>query len=113
MMAATTGAVTVCITEESSEIVISRATDRFDIVRAATLHGLEAALNRSQSTHILIEGLLDALYDPHLLTREAARALGRLKLRLQSLAECGVEVVILCQERRNDLGTRSHFLQSL
>ena len=113
MMSTATGLVTVCIAGESPEAMIARATDRFEVVRVITWNGFEEALDRSQSTHVLVEGLLDALYDPGIPTRDAARTLGRLKLRLQALAECGVEVVVLCQEPRCDLGTRSHFLSSL
>ena len=113
MIGTTAGLLTVCITEQPTHEVIAEASERFDIVRASTMSTLEAALERSQSPRILIEGLLDTLYDPHMLTREAAHALGRLKLRLEALAESGVEVVVLCEVRRNDLGTRSHFLHSL
>ena len=113
MIGTATGLLTVCITHESSEDVIAQASDRFDIVRASTMNGLEAALERSGSTHILVEGLLETLYDPRVLTREAARALGRVKLRLEALASSGVEVVVVCERRRHDLGTRCHFLNSL
>ena len=113
MTATATGQIIVCITEEPSENVIAQAADRFYILRASTMVGLETALERADAPAILIEGVLDALYDPRMLTRDASRALGRLKMRLEELAEGGVEVVVLCEARRNDLGTRAHFLHSL
>lgn len=113
MTTTTTGLLTVCITEQSTEKVIEQAAERFDVLHASTLNGLEMALDRSQSTRILIEGLLDTLYDLRMPTREASRALGRAKLRLELLAESGVEVVVLCKASKRDRGTRAHFLPSL
>ena len=113
MLNTTTGILTVCITDESTEKVIAGASERFDVVHASTLDSLEMALNRSQSSHILIEGLLDRLYDLRIPTREASRALGRTKLRLESLVESGVDVVVLCKAPKRNLGPRSHFLPSL
>jgi hypothetical protein len=107
------GLLTVCITEQCTEKVIAQASEHFDVVRASTLNSLELVLKHSQSSHILIEGLLDTLYVLRMPTREASRALGRAKVRLERLAESGVDVVVLCKTPRRDLGTRSHFLPSL
>ena len=66
-----------------------------------------------QSRQILVVGLLDRLYDPALLTRDAARALGGIKSRLEHLAVDGFDVTVLCGQQTGELGTRSHFLSSL
>ena len=113
MIGTATGLLTVCITDQPAENVIAQAAEHYHVVRATTMNGLETALDRAESSHLLVEGLLDALYDPRVVTRDAARALGRVKHRLETLADSGVEVVVLCEVRRNDLGTRAHFLNSL
>jgi len=66
-----------------------------------------------QSRQILVVGLLDRLYDPDILTRDAARTLGGIKSKLEHMAEDGFDVTVLCESRAGNLGTRSHFLSSL
>jgi hypothetical protein len=72
-----------------------------------------AAVKKSVPDAIVLANLLDPLYDKSIPTREAAHALGRVKAELESMVESGAQVVILCQRRSEDLGTRSHFLASL
>jgi len=66
-----------------------------------------------QSRQILVVGLLDRLYDPAILTRDAARTLGGIKARLEHLAVDGFDVTVLCEQQSGSLGSRSHFLSSL
>jgi hypothetical protein len=66
-----------------------------------------------QSRQILVVGLLDRLYDPEILTRDAARTLGGIKYKLEQLAKDGFDVTVLCESPTGNLGTRAHFLSSL
>jgi hypothetical protein len=61
----------------------------------------------------ILADLLEPLYDSSVPTRDAARTLGRVKSELESMVESGKRVVLVCRRRREDLGTRSHFLRSL
>jgi hypothetical protein len=63
--------------------------------------------------HIIISDLLESFYDTSMLTREAAQILGKVKAMLQTLAEEGSQIVVLCRRRAEDRGTRSHFIASL
>jgi hypothetical protein len=116
MTAAETGQLTICISAEPIESVIARAAsaaEGYRVLRVSALCGLDGALERSQSGRVLIDGALDALYDSRIPVRDAARALGRLKQRLEALTESGVNIVVLCEARRHDAGPRAHFLHSL
>ena len=66
-----------------------------------------------QARQILVVGVLDRLYDPEILTRDAARTLGGIKFKLEQLAKDGFDVTVLCENPTGDLGTRAHFLSSL
>jgi hypothetical protein len=77
-----------------------------------TLQQLDSAYEQFQTRHILISDPLSIFYDSKVSTRDAARVLGRVKSRLESLAASGAKVVVLCH-RRPDLRTRSHFVLSL
>jgi len=66
-----------------------------------------------QARQILVVGVLDRLYDPEILTRDAARTLGGIKFRLEQLARDGFDVTVLCGKQTGNLGTRAHFLPSL
>jgi hypothetical protein len=77
------------------------------------LHHLEPAFERLGTRHVLIPDLLGSLYASDMSTRDAARILGRVKAKLEELAENGAQIVVLCRESESDLGTRSHFLSSL
>jgi hypothetical protein len=72
-----------------------------------------ASVKQSIPEAIILANLLDPLYDKSIPTREAAHALGRVKAELGSMVEGGAQVVVLCQRRTEDLGTRSHFMASL
>ncbi len=63
--------------------------------------------------NIVISNLLEAFYDPSILTREAAQILGKVKTMLESLVDEGAQIVVVCRRRSEDLGTRSHFMASL
>jgi len=66
-----------------------------------------------QARQILVVGVLDRLYDPEILTRDAARTLGGIKSKLEQLAKDGFDVTVLCESQTGNLGTRAHFLSSL
>jgi hypothetical protein len=66
-----------------------------------------------QARQILVVGVLDRLYDPEILTRDAARTLGGIKYKLEQLAKDGFDVTVLCENPTGNLGTRAHFLSSL
>jgi hypothetical protein len=66
-----------------------------------------------QARQILVVGVLDRLYDPEILTRDAARTLGGIKFKLEQLAKDGFDVTVLCESPTGNLGTRAHFLSSL
>ena len=66
-----------------------------------------------QARQILVVGVLDRLYDPEILTRDAARTLGGIKYKLEQLAKDGFDVTVLCESPTGNLGTRAHFLSSL
>jgi hypothetical protein len=86
-----------------------------DASQARTCWDFEDYMARVENNReiIIITNLLDPFYDTSILTREAARVLGRVKSILESLAVNGAKVFVLCQRRSSDLGTRSHFLASL
>jgi hypothetical protein len=66
-----------------------------------------------QARQILVVGVLDRLYDPEILTRDAARTLGGIKSKLEHLAKDGFDVTVVCESQTGNLGTRAHFLPSL
>jgi len=66
-----------------------------------------------QARQILVVGVLDRLYDPEILTRDAARTLGGIKSKLEHLAKDGFDVTVLCESQTGNLGTRAYFLPSL
>jgi hypothetical protein len=74
---------------------------------------VRAAQERLPFRRLLIVGILNHLYDPRIVTREAARALGRIKAKLEEFAEIGMDVTVLCETNSAGLGTRAHFLPSL
>ena len=71
---------------------------------------LQAIQRDLQARQILVVGLLDRLYDPGILTRDASRTLGGIKAKLEHLAENGFDITVLCQSQAGPLGTRSHIL---
>jgi hypothetical protein len=62
---------------------------------------------------VLMAGVLEHLYGKNLLTRDAARALGRMKMALNAMVKSGMDVVVVSSACRDGLGVRSHFLSSL
>jgi hypothetical protein len=72
-----------------------------------------AIASQTPDKNIIISDLLESFYDTSILTREAAQILGKVKATLQTLAEEGAQIVVLCRRRAEDLGTRSHFIASL
>src|SRR5213075_315579 len=91
------------------------------VVRAANSGDLQSSIwsalhTAQQKTHarrLLIVGMLDHLYGRDMLTRDAARALGRMKLVLEALTRSGLEVVVVCKAEQADLGARTYLLSSL
>ena len=91
------------------------------IIRARTADELELAIGQQIETafmrfgtrQVLITDLLGALYDNAISTRDASHILGRIKLKLEELAEMGAQIVVLCRPAERDLGTRAHFMSSL
>ena len=79
----------------------------------AILHELEPAFDRFGTRRVLIPDPLHSLYDSQLSTRDAAQTLGRIKLKLESLATRGADIAVLCHRKGGDLGTRAHFVLSL
>src|SRR5262245_45998275 len=80
-----------------------------DTIDEATVNSVKENV---PAARVLVD-LLEPLYDTSIPTREAAHTLGRLKAELESMAESGERVVVICRRRMQDLGTRSHFLASL
>jgi hypothetical protein len=72
-----------------------------------------SSVKESMPGAVVLADLLDPLYDSSIPTREAAHTLGRIKAELESMVERGSRVVVICRRRKEDLGTRSHFLASL
>jgi hypothetical protein len=124
------------LTEEGEPVLVLDACNCFEPSRisrcaphsAGLLHILRASTSQPiaeiwsrlagiqrdrQARRILVVGLLDRLYDPGILTRDAARTLGEIKSRLEHLAEDGFDITVLCENKTGNLGTRSHFLASL
>jgi hypothetical protein len=56
---------------------------------------------------------LESLYGQDIITRDAARSLGRLKLMLEQLADSGLDVTVLCKADTAELGARRYLLSSL
>jgi hypothetical protein len=85
-----------------------------DTSRMQSCSDLAQAISaQTPDKNIIISDLLESFYDTSILTREAAQILGKVKATLQTLAEEGSQIVVLCRRRAEDLGTRSHFIASL
>ena len=91
---------------------VIRASSSSDL-QTALWPALQAAQQRTQTRRILIAGMLDHLYGRDMLTRDAARALGRMKLVLEALTRSGLEVVVVCKAEPADMGARTYLLSSL
>lgn len=66
-----------------------------------------------QIRRVLMAGVLEHLYGKDLLTRDAARVLGRMKLALDAMVKSGMDVVVVCSACTDGLGVRGYLLSSL
>jgi hypothetical protein len=92
---------------------VIRAASSGDLQTTTLWPVLHAAHQKTQARRLLIVGMLDHLYGREMLTRDAARALGRMKLVLEALTRSGLEVVVVCKSEQSDLGARNYLLSSL
>jgi hypothetical protein len=74
---------------------------------------LQSAQQRTQARRVLLVGILDHLYDRGILTRDAARALGRMKLVFEALKRSGLEVTVVCKTEGMEWGARTYLVSSL
>jgi hypothetical protein len=79
---------------------------------AALSARIDAARREGPVRRVLMVGLLDHLQARQVLTRDTARALGRIKHFVEKLAASGMEVTLLCQAAAG-LGTRMYLISSL
>lgn len=68
---------------------------------------------RTQSRRVLLVGVLDHLYDRGILTRDAARALGRIKILLEALTRSGLDITVVCKGDGPEMGARTFLVSSL
>jgi hypothetical protein len=81
-------------------------------LQTAVWPAVQTAQHKTRARRILIAGMLDHLYGRDMVTRDAARALGRMKLVLEAFTRSGLEVVVVCRTEP-DLGARTYLLSSL
>jgi len=74
---------------------------------------VQSAQHRTQARRILLVGVLDHLYDRGILTRDAARALGRIKLVFEALTRSGLDVTVVCKTLEVEQGARAYLVSSL
>jgi hypothetical protein len=74
---------------------------------------LQSAQQRTQARQVLLVGILDHLYDRGILTRDAARALGRMKLVFEALRRSGLDVTVVCRTEGMEAGVRTYLVSSL
>jgi hypothetical protein len=82
-------------------------------LHAALWVTLQGAQQRTQARRVLLVGVLDHLYDRGILTRDAARSLGRMKLVLEALTRSGLEVTVVCRTEGSEMGARTFLVSSL
>ena len=82
-------------------------------LHAALWATLQGAQQRTQARRVLLVGVLDHLYDRGILTRDAARSLGRMKLVLEALTRSGLEVTVVCKTEGSEMGARTFLVSSL
>lgn len=82
-------------------------------LQTALWAALRSAQQRTQARRVLLVGVLDHLYDRGILTRDAARALGRIKRLLEALTHSGLDVTVVCKTEGLDFGTRTFLVSSL
>ena len=74
---------------------------------------LQDAGRSSRPPRVLIVGVLERLCETDLLMRDAARALGRLKLAIGDMRHSGIDVTVACRRGVEDLGVRSYLFSSI
>lgn len=74
---------------------------------------IRSAQQRTQARRVLLVGVLDHLYDRGILTRDAARALGRIKLVFEALTRSGLEITVVCKTEGLEQGARTYLVSSL
>lgn len=74
---------------------------------------LRSTQERTQARRVLLVGVLDHLYDRQILTRDAARALGRIKVLLEALTRSGLDITVVCKGERPEMGARTFLVSSL
>ena len=82
-------------------------------LQAALWATLQSAQHRTQARRVLLVGILDHLYDRGILTRDAAKALGRMKLVLEALTRSGLEVTVVCKTEGMERDARAYLVSSL
>jgi hypothetical protein len=74
---------------------------------------LRSAQIRTQARRVLLVGVLDHLFDRGILTRDAAKALGRVKRIFEALTRSGMDVIVVCATEGSDSGARTYLASSL
>ena len=75
---------------------------------------LRSAQQRTHARRVLLVGVLDHLYDRGILTREAARTLGRVKRIFEALTQSGLDVIVACTtEGGSNSAARTYLASSL
>ena len=82
-------------------------------LHAALWATLQSAQQRTQARRVLLVGVLDHLYDRGIFTRDAARALGRIKLVFEALTRSGLELTVVCKTEGSEMGARAYLVSSL
>ena len=82
-------------------------------LQTALWAALRSAQQRTQARRVLLIGVLDHLYDRGILTRDAARALGRIKRLLEALTHSGLDVTVVCKTDGIDPVSRPFLVSSL
>jgi hypothetical protein len=82
-------------------------------LQATLWASLQSAQQRTQARRVLLIGVLDHLYDKGILTRDAARALGRIKQVFEALTRSGLDVTVVCKTEGVDQGARTYLVSSL
>jgi len=74
---------------------------------------LQDAGRSSRPPRVLIVGVLERLCESDLLMRDAARALGRLKLAISDMRNSGMDVTVACRAGVPELGVRGYLFSSI
>ena len=82
-------------------------------LHAALWATLQSIQQRTQARRVLLVGVLDHLYDRGILTRDAAKALGRIKLVLEALTRSGLELTVVCRTEGVERDARAYLVSSL